>query len=156
MNATVENLSDRPAFLGELVKWYVREWRPWYGPGGDGDADADLAACLHGSDLPICLIALDRQDQLLGTASLRRSSVGSDQFDGVWLTALLVAENRRRQGSADALIAEIETQARRFNPDNLYTSTEPSSRLLERRGWAPVGETGSLRGDLTIWCLPQA
>ena len=155
MNPTIQHLSDRPACLEELVQWYIREWAPWYGPGGGGDANADLAACLNGATLPLCLIAHDSHDRLVGTASLRRTSIGSDQFKGLWLSAVLVAESHRRQGIGTALIAGIEAQAYRFHPEILYTSTDTADRLLGQRGWAPVGKTGSLRGDLTIWCLPR-
>ena len=59
-------LIEAPAARPVLVRWYVAEWPSWYGPGGRGDARADLAAASHCRDsLPLALVALDATDALL-------------------------------------------------------------------------------------------
>ena len=45
-------------------------------PNGPGDAKSDLAACRSRDELPICLVALSMDGEVLGTAALKSESVG--------------------------------------------------------------------------------
>lgn len=147
----IEYLADLPEAAGELERWFVEEWAPWYGPGGGGDAAADLAASMNRNALPICLVALGPKGDVRGTVSLKADSVGSEWGYGPWLAALLVAPQYRRRGVAGALVARIESEARRLGYGAVYSSTDTSAAILERRGWTPIGGTDSLRGPLTIY-----
>ena len=73
------------------ARWY-------YGPGGPGDAEGDLAACRGRGALPICLVALNTNGDVLGTAALKTESVGGEIGAGPWLAALLVGKDHRGKG----------------------------------------------------------
>jgi len=135
------------------ARWYVAAWAPWYGPGGQGDAAADLAACGADDALPLCLVALDADGTVLGTAALRADSVGREHGPGPWLAALLVDEARRGQGIGTALVAATEDAARRLGFTALYVSTDTTHGLFRRRGWQAVGDSASLRGAVTVYRL---
>lgn len=147
----IAHLIDAPEAAPTLAQWFVDEWTPWYGPEGPGDAEADLAAC-HGRDvLPICLVALDTDSGVLGTAALKSESVGSETGAGPWLAALLVGRDHRGRGVATALVEAIENEARRLGYEWIYTSTDAAEDIMERRGWQVNGTTQSLRGPITIY-----
>lgn len=144
-------LSDAPEVLPVLVRWFVQEWAPWYGPDGPGNAEHDLKAYCNRHDLPIGLIALSSENHVLGTATLKSESVGSELDVGPWLAAVLVGENHRGEGIGSALVEAIETEAQRFGFDALYTSTDTAGSILTRRHWEEFGITDSLRGPVIIY-----
>jgi GNAT superfamily N-acetyltransferase len=147
----IVHLVDAPEAAPVLARWFVDEWTPWYGPGGAGDADADLAACRSREALPICLVALDGEGAVLGTAALKDESVGSELGVGPWLAAILVGPEHRGRGVATALVAAIEAEARRLGLAAIYTSTDSAGNIMERRGWQAIGATDTLRGSATVY-----
>jgi len=149
----IAHLVDVPEAAATLVRWFVEEWAPWYGPGGAGNAEEDLAACRSREALPICLVAVGEDGEILGTAALKSDSVGSELGVGPWLAAILVGKARRGQGIGSALVAAIEGEAARLGFDAIYTSTDAASAMVRRRGWQAFGATLSLRGPITVYRL---
>ena len=147
----VVHLFDVPELAATLEDWFIHEWAPWYGPGGQGDAHADLAACHDRNALPICLVALNVEGEPLGTAALKAQSAGSELGVGPWLAAVLVHREHREKGVGSLLVEAIENEAERLGFDAIYTSTDVAMAILERRGWRPFGRTGSIRGPLTVY-----
>ena len=152
-NMRIIHLVDMPEALPTLAEWFVSEWEPWYGPAGEGDALADLAACRSGVAIPLCLVAVDDGDQVMGTASLKSESVGSEHYLGPWLAALLVKAELPGKGVGSALVAAIENEARRLGLSEIFCSADASAGILERRGWQSVAKTESLRGPISVYRL---
>jgi len=151
-NLRIIHLLEAPDVAAELARWFIDEWTPWYGPDGEGDAEADLAACSSRSKLPICLVALEPDGTLLGTAALKSDSVGSELGSGPWLATFLVGEAHRGQGIGTALVAAMEAEAQRLGFEAVYTSTDTADGLLQRRGWQAIGDSESLRGPVAVYC----
>ncbi len=147
----IRHLVDAPSAAPQLERWFIAEWAPWYGPDGEGDAAADLAACVSRDALPLCLVAFDVAGDPTGTVALRARSVGSDVAPGPWLAGLFVAVEHRNRGIGAALIAALETETWRLGFDAVYTSTDAAQSLIRRAGWAEVGVSRSLRGDVTVY-----
>lgn len=147
----IVHLIDAPEATSVLAGWFREEWAPWYGPEGPGDAEDDLAACASRDALPICLVALGPEGEVLGTAALRPDSLGREMAPGPWLAALLVGRPYRRRGVGTALVAAIEAEAERLGFPAVYTSTDAAEGLMRRRGWEPLGQTFSLTGPVTIY-----
>lgn len=147
----IVHLIDAPDAAPILARWFVHEWTPWYGPGGNGDAEADLAACRDPDALPVCLVALNADGEPLGTAALKPESVGSELAAGPWLAALLVGPNHRGNGIGTALVAAIEAEAHRLGFEAVYTSTDAAEGIMARRGWRAIGKTASLRGSIAVF-----
>ena len=137
----IVHLLEAPGAVDTLAEWFADEWAPWYGPGGEGDAEGDLAACRSRDALPICLVALSESGDVLGTASLRSESVGSELGVGPWLAAVLVPREHQGQGVGTALVAAIEAEARRSR------LRVPLHIDQHRRGPAQAPRVGSLRGE---------
>ena len=74
----IVHLFEVPELAPTLERWFIEEWTPWYGPDGPGDAESDLSACRSRDELPICLVALNVDVEVLGTAALKSESVGSE------------------------------------------------------------------------------
>ena len=146
-------LHDVTGVIPTLVDWFIAEWSSWYGPKGEGDAEADLAACNRRDVLPLCLVAFDDSDQMVGTAALKVESVGSEHGVGPWLAALLVGEAFRGTGIGTALVDAIENEAGRLGFDEIFCSADASAGILERRGWQSFATTESLRGTIAVYRL---
>lgn len=149
----IVHLCDVPSAAPILARWFVEEWGPWYGPGGAGNAESDLAACRSRDALPICLVALSSTGEVRGTAALKSESLGSDAGVGPWLAAVLVGREHRGKGVATALIAAIEKEAARLGVASLYASTDSAEQILRRRGWRKFAVTESLRGPVAVYRL---
>jgi GNAT superfamily N-acetyltransferase len=142
---------EAPGVAPLLRRWFEEEWAPWYGADGPGDAAQDLAACRSRDALPICLVALGGDGDLLGTAALKHESVGSELAPGPWLAALLVHRGHRNRGVASALVGAIEAEAARLGFTEIFTSTDSAAGIVERRGWRALGTSDSLRGSVTVY-----
>ncbi len=149
----IVHLLEAPEVVPTLERWFIEEWTPWYGPDGPGDAASDLAACHSRDHLPICLVALNIDHDVLGTATLKSESVGSELGVGPRLAAVLVGKDHQGKGIGTALVEAIEEEAARLGFGSIYTSTDTAGGILERRGWQAFGTTESLRGLLTIYRL---
>ncbi len=147
----IVHLFEVPELAPTLERWFIEEWTPWYGPDGPGDAESDLSACRSRDELPICLVALNVDVEVLGTAALKSESVGSELGVGPWLAAVLVGKGHQGKGVGTALVAAIEEEAARLGFNSIYTSTDTAEGILERRGWHVFGTTESLRGLVTIY-----
>ncbi len=150
----IVHLLELPEAADTLVRWFIEEWTPWYGPKGQGDAESDLAACRSRETLPICLIALDSDDTVLGTAAIKSESVGSELGVGPWLAALLVAKEHRCKGVGTALIEAVERHAQGLGFEAIYCSTDTTEGILAHRGWEPFGTTETLRGSAVVYRRP--
>ncbi len=150
-NIHMVHLVEAPEVAPTLERWFIEEWTPWYGPDGLGDAESDLAACRSRDTLPICLVALNMDNEVLGTAALKSESVGSELGVGPWLAAVLVGKGHQGKGVGTALVKAVEEEAARLGFDSIYTSTDTAEGILERRGWHAFGTTESIRGPVTIY-----
>ncbi len=148
---TICLLADTPDVVPILAEWFVAEWEPYYGPGGPGDATADLTACLNRDDVPLAVVAFAPDGTLAGTAALKANSVGDELDQGPWLAALLVRPDCRNRGIGNALIEAIEHEALRLGCSGLACSTDSGETLMQRRGWRRIGESQSLRGAVPVY-----
>lgn len=145
-------LEEATFAIPTLMEWFIEEWAPWYGPDGPGDAEADLLACCRGARLPFAVVALNDDDQVLGTAALKSESLGSELGYGPWLAAVLVGRPFRGRGIGSGLIGAIEAEARRLEFNRIFVSTNMAVSLVTRSGWMPTGDQiESLRGPVRVY-----
>lgn len=149
----IVHLIENPSVIPILIQWFINEWTPWYGPGGQGNAKQDLEECSKNDVLPICLIALSDNNTVLGTGALKSKSIGSKRSDGPWMSALLVDKKHRYQGIGTALIEAIENQARKLGFRFIYCSTNSAESILQRRGWKTNGTAETLKGAVPVYKL---
>ena len=136
-------LADHTEAIDTLAAWYAREWEPYYGRQGPGDARADLISRCNRDQLPIGMVVFDRS-RICGTAALDR-----DAITGLTpsVVGLLVAKNRRRKGVARMLIDGAGRITQNLNYDELFMSTAILGEMLLREGWSEQGEVDFLNGE---------
>jgi GNAT superfamily N-acetyltransferase len=140
---SVALLANHAECIDVLADWFVREWEPYYGKRGPGDARADLAARCNRDRLPIGLVAL-QDDQVLATAALDREAA-TGRVPAV--VGLLVAPGYRGRGIASALLAAAETLTRELGYDELFMSTSILGEWLKRKGWQEEDDVQFLNGE---------
>lgn len=150
----MELLADHPEALPSLIEWFEREWAPYYGPDGPGDATADLLESCNREKLPIAMVAI-LDNEVVGTAALKAESVSTHKHLTPWLAALLVSSEFRRRGVARCLIAAIEDKARDLGFQVIYVGTgegsgTPESQLRER-GWEFIEKRPYFVSEVSIF-----
>lgn len=152
---TVSLLADSHVDLAALQTWFEAEWPAWYGPGGPGNAAADLRMSSNRRVIPIAVVAhLD--GTLCGTAALKPRSVETHPHLSPWLAALLVGRRFRRKGVGYRLIAEIEQLAAELGYPRLYCATATAGSLLARRGWHRLPRLAGERDVVWVKSLGRA
>ncbi|HEX6141188.1 MAG TPA: GNAT family N-acetyltransferase [Geminicoccaceae bacterium] len=156
MALRIERLADHPGLIPDLVAWFIEAWAPWYGPAGPGDARHDLEAACRRDGIPLGLVALE-DGRLVGTATLRATSLETHRHLSPWLAAMLVRPDRRRRGIGTRLVAAIEDVARSQGFREVFVATDAAGRIVEGRGWerverarTPCGQIGIYRRTLAI------
>lgn len=134
MPTTIHLLADYPGLIDELAAGY-EAWSPgWYGPGGKGDALADLTQRAQRGRLPIGLVAVDA-GRAIGAVALAGESMSLQAEFGAWLVGLWVAPDRRRQGLGLELAHAAVRQAEALGIAELRAGTATATGLFERAGW---------------------
>lgn len=140
---TISLLADHVEFVPTLADWFVREWEPYYGAEGPGDAFADLKSRCNRDAIPIALVAC--QDRALqGVVSI---DVDAATNLAPSIVGLLVASEYRRQGIAAALLESATGLARRLGYRRVYLSTSVLGDHLRRSGWELYGEARFLNDE---------
>ena len=144
-------LAEVPEAVPKLVKLYQEEWVLHYGPDGPGIAESDIWDCYQIHSMPLALVAIDENEEVIGTGSLDTKLDGFEHPSGPWITSLIVEKNKRRNGIGTALIAALEMEARRFRSSYIYMATDNTESILLRRGWEILNEVSSMWGAATIY-----
>ena len=127
----VDLLARHAETIPLLTDWYLREWEPYYGRHGPGDAKRDLESRCNYDRLPIGLIAI-KDGEAVGTAALDLDS-STNLTPSV--VGLVVRPGQRKKGVATALLVSAEETARHLGFDRLYISTTVLGDRLTRLGW---------------------
>lgn len=156
----IELLADHPEAIPQLSEWFRREWAPYYGPGGPGNAAGDLSESSNRDVLPVALLAVMR-GEVCGTAALKRESVTTHPDLTPWLAALLVSPRFRGRGIGARLVAAVEELASRLGFECIYAGTEaasdggqddsPLESLLVRRDWTFLERGPYFVSDVSIY-----
>ena len=148
-------LADHTKVIPILADWYVREWEPYYGANGPGDARTDLESRCNKNAIPIGLVALN-DDEVQGVVALDLD-VATSLTPSV--VGLLVAGKYRGQRVATRLLESAKRLARRLGYTRVYISTTVLGEHLLRNGWRLHGDARFLndeQGSIYVCDLPDA
>lgn len=129
-------LVNHPTLKGQLCQWFREEWPAYYGPGGPGQAELDVArysqAPSPGRALGMLIFA---DAQACGFMALKTEPFESYPQAGYWVGAAYVAPAWRRQGLGAMLLDRLESEAARLGAPDLWCATATADSLLLRQGW---------------------
>lgn len=132
---TIAPLASHRDLVPLLAGWFVAEWPEWYGPGGRGDALADLTSfAASASTLPMGLVAL-MEDRPVGVAALKPESLPSHRHLSPWAAAGFVLPTHRGAGIGGKLLAALVQRAGDLGYPRVYCGTATAASLLRRGGW---------------------
>lgn len=132
-------LLHHPEAIGQLARGFEAQWPQWYGPGGPGDATADLHTFARQDGLPLGVVVLS-EGRVCGVAALKAQSIDAFAHWGPWAAAGYVLPTLRGQGLGAALLRGLVQEAARQGHGTVYCGTATAQRLLEREGWAWCAE----------------
>ena len=152
--ARVVALRKCPEHCAFFARAFEDEWPDWYGPGGRGDAHADLLAFANPpGELPVGVVALSPEGEPLGIAALKVTSIPGFDHLTPWATAGYVLAARRRQGIGALLIEALLSEASRLGYSAVYCATGTSASLLIRQGWSHIDTVVHEGQPLQIFCF---
>ena len=144
-------LADAPDLVPALAQAFAAEWPEYYGPGGPGDATANLTESCNRDRLPIAVAAVV-DGRAVGTAAMKESSMATHPHLRPWLAAIWVDPAQRGAGIGGALVKRIEHEAIRLGFSQIHCGSEPESKMLLRRGWKIIsGGAPTLRDPVAIF-----
>ena len=143
MKVDIEYLADHPDSIGILAGWLFDEWGH-RSPDGTARGMVDtFKERLNRDKLPMALVAL-RENEPLGTVSLKLREVEIRPQYEHWLGALYVHEPHRGKGIGSLLIEAATKEANRLGISELYLYTRnwENERLYAKLGWTVVERLG--------------
>lgn len=145
-------LADRRDLIAALADAYRTEWPDWYGPGGQGDAEADLNERARRDGLPLG-IAVVEHDEPVATLAITGPTLSGYEHLSPWLGGGWTRPDRRREGIGALMIRAAAEQARAMGFEQLHVATSTAVSLMEREGWRLL-EVGDHDGQaLSVFVL---
>ena len=151
----IQRLSLHRPLIPLIADWFKKEWPDWYGPGGAGDADADLRRYAQDDALiPLGLVALC-DGQPCGFGALKQQGIGSDPTRGPWAGAGYVLPALRGRGLGALLLRALVGEAQALGFERVYCVTGTAQSLLQREGWQVLEVTQQGEQRLTVFGSPR-
>ncbi|BBB61986.1 N-acetyltransferase GCN5 [Undibacterium sp. KW1] len=98
---------------------------------------ARLQQSLQKGALPVTLLAMSSDDNIVGVASILASTLTHKHLTP-WLSAVFVPAQFRGKGIASALSLRAAEEARSMGFDQLYLFTPRNESLYARLGWQTI------------------
>lgn len=128
-------MCQHPELLAQVQAWIVAEWPAWYGPGGPGNAAADVAAfAASATALPVGLVIFEN-GTAVGAGAIKAQSIPSHAHLGPWAGAGYVLPSHRGRGLGAALLQGLVAHAQTLGHATMYCATATARTLLLRCGW---------------------
>jgi len=148
----IDYLANHPDFIPMLSKWFLREWRDFYGDKTWEVVAETFNERLHRSHIPLSLVAFE-DNYPLGTISLLEESISTHRHLAPWLGALYVCEEKRQHGIGRQLIEAGMNEARKLGGDQLFIGIRKAEDYYLKIGWQIVERTNYHGENITIMRL---
>lgn len=133
----IDYLAERPADIPALSKWFLREWRDFYGDKTWEEVAETFYRRLNRNAIPLALVAFEGE-QPLGTISLLEESIGTHKHLAPWLGGLYVREEVRRQGVGRRLVEAAVHEAGKLGVGQLFIGIRKAEDYYLKLGWEVV------------------
>jgi predicted N-acetyltransferase YhbS len=148
----IDYLAEYSDFIPTLSKWFLREWRDFYGDKSWEDVAETFYERLNRSHIPLSLVAFE-DGCPLGTISLLEESISTHKHLAPWLGALYVCEEKRHLGIGKQLIEASVSAARKLGVGRLFIGIRKSENYYLKLGWQIVERTNYHGEEITIMQL---
>lgn len=129
------NLNDCPQHIPCLAAWHHAEWS-YLNPGQSMEQRLErMRMYLCDDFMPSTWVAIDKNDQVLGSAAIRDYDMDTHMHLSPWLASVFVDPTQRKQGIGSALVQHVMNQARANGCKEIFLFTPDQAALYRKLGW---------------------
>lgn len=143
---TIAPLGKHTSFIPALAQLHQAAWSTVHPDMTVADWETEFSWHTLAAS-PTTLVAIDANQQLLGSASLVKDDMEGLAPYSPWLANVLVVPAARGRGIGAALIEAVALYARAQGHHVLFLFTTDQQRFYTQRGWIPM-ETRVHHGDV--------
>ena len=147
----IEYLKDYSRWIPTIAQWFYEEWGAFH-PELDVKRIAEsLVERCNTDRIPLALVAV-RQEEVIGTVSLKEHDMDTRMEFSPWLASLYVSRDYRNKGVGVRLIEAGLEKARTLGIEQLYLYTRIGKHVdfYLSQGWVRVENTDYRGGMVTI------
>jgi len=133
----IDYLANHSALILELSTLLYNEWADLYQAAGLTKQDLTTALELRcaTNQIPITLVAVAADGQLLGAGSIKLDEPGTKPGLSPWLGGIYIKEQQRGLGLGALIVTALEHKARELGVTALYLSADTAEGFYLRLGW---------------------
>jgi predicted N-acetyltransferase YhbS len=155
MSVRIEYLADHGDHLDQVAQWQYAQFG-YLNPAGTLEHRRDrLRESLQRNQLPMALVALSDDGQLIGSASVLPTTLTHKHLTP-WLSSVYVPGDMRGKGIASALSLRAADEVARLGFEMLYLFTPHNESLYARMGWQTIDRSLHNGLPLAIMARPSA
>ena len=110
---------------------------------------AVAAEAVQRTQVPLAVIALGPDDEVLGGVGLHQFDLEERQDSSPWVVGTIVRPDRRGQGIGHALMERLEAWVAGIGIDQVWVATgEQAVIFYEQCGWEPTEELRTQQGEM--------
>jgi predicted N-acetyltransferase YhbS len=144
----IDHLAHHERYLPLIAEWQLAEFGYLNPVDTFEGRTARLRGALQADGLPLALVAVSEDGQLVGSASVLASTV-THRHLSPWLSSVFVPSAFRGHGIASALSLRAVKEARRLGFETIYLFTPRNESLYTRLGWKRM-EVATHRGTALV------
>ena len=130
-------ISQRPECIEEISDWHYQEWRHLYPSLTRDDFRRDIQDSLESGLIPGTWV-LEKDGQIIGTASLQADIIESRSVKSPWLSNVYIREDYRGQGLGRSMVQQVLEQLAGSGLEQLLLYTEDQPDFYAALGWELV------------------
>ena len=133
----IDYLANHSALIPELSTLLYNEWADLYQAAGLTKQDLTTALtqrCVT-NHLPLTLVAITADGQLLGAGSIKLDEPGTKAGLSPWLGGIYIKEQQRGLGLGALIVTALEDKARELGVTALYLSADTAEGFYQKLGW---------------------
>jgi GNAT superfamily N-acetyltransferase len=142
----IDYLCNHRHLIPELSSLLYAEWHDLYQAAALTQQDLISALeqrCVT-NVLPLTLVAVDAEGQLVGAGSIKLDEPGTKVGLSPWLGGIYIKQQQRGLGLGAQIVTALERQARALGVSALYLSADTAEAFYLRLGWQVLERLESL------------
>lgn len=133
----IDYLANHSKVIPELSTLLYNEWADLYQAAGLTKQDLTQALELRcvTNQLPLTLVAIADDGQLLGAGSIKLDEPGTKEGLSPWLGGIYIKEQQRGRGLGVLIVNALEDKARELGVSALYLSADTAEGFYQKLDW---------------------